>query len=91
MADEKVAMELNPNHPSTRGAHDNWHKIVAMIMHQRGLKRIQITVKDVERFSKDYSGSAVTIRFDDTDGITLTLISMEEAEKLARKEGGLPC
>jgi hypothetical protein len=24
-------MELNPNHPAVRGAHDHWHKIAAML------------------------------------------------------------
>jgi hypothetical protein len=33
--------ELNPNHPSTVAARDNWHKICALVLLKLGLQRCQ--------------------------------------------------
>lgn len=82
--------ELNPNHPVTIASRDLWHKIVAMIMTVQGRKKLQITPREVERCMKALDGSAVTIKFDDFNGITLQVVSAAEAERLAREEGGLP-
>ncbi len=78
-------MELNPNHPVTQQVSTQWHKIVALIMHKQKLENVVITEKDVIAVSN----MAVSIQ-EYSDGIHISLISMEDAEKLTKKEGGLP-
>jgi tetrahydromethanopterin S-methyltransferase subunit G len=85
-----VANELNPNHPAVVAARDHWHKIVALLMAQRNQKRVVITDAEIHQLIADNEGCAVTIKFDDNVGIILTLVNGEEAERLAREEGGLP-
>lgn len=80
-------MELNPNHPMTRNMHDHWHKFCALLMLKFGKPHVVITMADVMRLGDDCN--AVTIQ-ELEDGIHLRLVSMEEGERLARKEGGLP-
>ncbi len=79
-------MELNPNHPAVRGAADHWHKIAALLMKKLGKRRVTISPREIS----ELEGMAITIRFDDNIGIELQLVTMEEGERLARKEGGLP-
>jgi hypothetical protein len=81
--------ELNPNHPVTRTMHDEWHKIVAVLMHQLGMTAAEITEAHLEAFARDYPGGAVVA--DCRNGrFMVRLVSAEEGERLARKEGGLP-
>jgi hypothetical protein len=63
-----------------------WHKIVALLMLKLKQKHIEISPSDIEQLVKH--PSAVKIQ---TIGerIVLDLIPMAEAERLARKEGGL--
>jgi hypothetical protein len=79
-------MELNPNHPVTQAIHDHWHKICALMMLKLNQKHIVITMADVLAMGDD--ANAVTIQ-ELPDGIHIRLVSMEEGEVLARKEGGL--
>lgn len=81
--------ELNPNHPATREAHDQWHKIAFLLMRKMGKDRVVITPREVEQFAND-DGGAITIRFDDVIGIELRIVNCDEAGRLARAEGGLP-
>lgn len=81
--------ELNPNHPVTQEIHDHWRKIAFMLMRKISQDRVIITPEEVELFAND-AGSAITIRFDDTMGIVLRIVNSEEADRLARSEGGLP-
>jgi hypothetical protein len=80
--------ELNPNHPMTRQMHTEWHKIVALLMHKLGKHHAEITLADLDAFAKSGLG-AVLIR-ERNEVIHLELVSMKEAERLARDEGGLP-
>ena len=80
--------ELNPDHPMTRKMHTEWHKIVAILMHKLGKKRAEITLADLDSFARSGLG-AVTIR-EQNEVIHLELVSMKEAERLAREEGGIP-
>ena len=79
-------MELNPNHPMTTTVHDQWHKVVALLMLKLRQNHVEITVSDVEKLAQN--PSAVTIQTKG-DKIVLDLIPMAEAERLAKKEGGL--
>lgn len=80
-------MELNPNHPVTREMSEQWHKIVGLLMLKFGEHHIEITSEDIARLHE--MNSAVAIEPTD-DVIHLRLMSFEEGERLARKEGGLP-
>lgn len=81
-------MELNPNHPVTASMSDQWHKIVALLMHKFGHTHIEIGLKEIEQALLSEQ-KAVTIRERD-NAIVLDLVSWEEGERLAREEGGLP-
>lgn len=80
-------MELNPNHPVTSAMNNQWHKIVAVLLHKFGVSRVEITPQDLEAFSNSGLG-AVTVRIEN-EVIELNLITFEEGERLARIEGGL--
>lgn len=80
-------MELNPNHPITQLTHDNWHKIVGVLMLKFGYTDVEILSEDVRRLGDmekcvvaDCRGGRFVIR----------VMDIKEGEKLARKEGGLP-
>jgi len=81
-------MELNPNHPVTRTMAGQWHKIVALLMLKFGQSHIEISASEIEQALAGEM-RAVTIRERD-NAIVLDLVSMNEAERLAREEGGLP-
>ena len=81
-------MELNPNHPVTESMHDQWHKIVALLMQKFNQHHIEISEGEVMSFAESGAG-AVTIS-ERNGAIHLNLVSWEEAERLAREEGGLP-
>lgn len=78
-------MELNPNHPVTQESHNLWHKIAALLV---GMMGGNVTIPESEIYKME--GRAITIRFVDGIGIVLNVVSMEEAERLAKLEGGLP-
>lgn len=76
-------MEINPNHPVTAAMNDQWHKIVALLMHKCGQTDIAITAEDLNAFMNSGYG-AVAIRTD-RELIELTLITNEQAEELAKQ------
>jgi len=79
--------ELNPNHPVTQQARDQWHKFAAILMHKFGKTAVEITIEDIENLSDGESCIVV----DERGGkCVLRLMTMAEGEKLAREEGGLP-
>ena len=77
-------MELNPNHPATQTAHDQWHKFVAIMLYRYG--NMRITMADVMAMPQDL---AVVVQ-ELEDGVHLRLVHMDEAVELAREHGGLP-
>jgi hypothetical protein len=82
-------MELNPNHPVTQEVHDHWHKIVAILLHKFGKREVTITMADVQAWERDWPGGAIVIKANMYD-FQLRLITAEQGQELARKEGGLP-
>lgn len=86
-------MEFNPNHPVTQTVHDHWHKIVALLLHkfQRQIgTHVVISASDLEDLQRAYPGMPSVVMHVNTDGIRLYLVDQAEAERLAKKEGGLP-
>jgi hypothetical protein len=85
-------MELNPNHKVVRMLHDQWHAIVAILVNKlgscdaNGATELTITLDDIRNCPQQMAISVQEI----DDVIHLKLISMEEAERLARRQGGLP-
>lgn len=82
--------ELNPNHPVTMAAHDNWHKIVALLMIHFNESEIEIPLSEIEKLiSNDPSKMKAVVLHDTGHSLMLRLVSMSEAEKLAKEAGGL--
>jgi hypothetical protein len=42
-------MELNPNHPATQAAHDQWHKIAALLVVKLGGN---VTIEDIKALGR---------------------------------------
>jgi hypothetical protein len=78
-------MELNPNHPTTSTMHDHWHKLAAILVNRCPGARTLVTLDEIERME----GLAITLK-EVGGGIELRIVTMEEGERLARQEGGLP-
>lgn len=80
-------MELNPNHPVTQQVHDHWHKIAAILMQKFGKSAVEITEADVLALGDNENAVMADCR---GGRFVIRLVSMSEAQKFARKEGGLP-
>jgi len=89
-SDRLRSQELNPDDATTRAAHGNWHKIVAlMLMRMAGNGdpmelRVTFTQADIERFAA-MPDIAVMVK-DDADGLTVGLTL--EAAALAQIRTG---
>jgi hypothetical protein len=86
-------MELNPNHRVTAALHDQWHVIMAVLLHKHrhDLPRdVVITPDDIVRFQRAYPGHGAVVAHDKKDGLHLRLVQQDEANTLAASEGGLP-
>lgn len=88
--------EVNPNHPMTRFARDQWHKIAALLMQKLEAEHripglpdyeVEITLGEIQRLSD--RNLAVVIR-ERGERLFISLMPMEAAEKLALEEGGFP-
>ena len=80
-------MELNPNHPVTSEMHDHWHKLCAILMLKMKAQSIEITEADVRALGDNEHA----ICMDQRGGrFVLRMMTMKEAQTLARNEGGLP-
>jgi hypothetical protein len=83
-------MELNPNHPVTMAAHDHWHKIVALLMAHFGVNEIEIPLSEVMALATDDPAKMKAVLLQDTGhSLMLRIVTMAEAEKLAKEAGGL--
>jgi len=80
-------MELNPNHPITRLTHDNWHKIVGVLMLKFNVTDVEILADDVARLGDNEKAIVADCR---GGRFVVRVMDMKDAAELARKEGGLP-
>jgi hypothetical protein len=78
---------INPNHPVTQSAEENWHKIVALLVLQAG-GRLSISRSEIESLI-DGPPSAVVVKYN-RDSIDLWMVSEAEAQRMGREEGGMP-
>lgn len=83
----RYPVELNPNHKVTASVHDEWHKFAAILMSKFGQDEVEITIEDVEKIR---DGERCIVMDNRGDKCVLRLMSMDEGERLARQEGGLP-
>jgi hypothetical protein len=90
MSGYEPVRKLNPNHPVTQFMDTEWAKIVCLLMYREGVTRTVIPDDVVTRFADNPKGHNVAIKFTDGVGIELFLVDDKEADRLARKEGGLP-
>ena len=77
--------ELNPNHPVTRFAHDQWHKIALILMCKWGKDEVVITSEDLEAIASRPNGCNIAF-ISRNNVITLRLVDNDEAKRLAREE-----
>lgn len=93
---EPIEGEVNPNHPVTKFARDQWHKICALLMQKMEAEHkipglpdytVEITVGEIDRLNE--RNLAVVIQ--ERDGrLFIRLMPMKMGEKLARESGGMP-
>ena len=81
-------MELNPNHPTTQAARDQWHKICALVMYKLGVTYIEISSEDINAFTSSASNNII-VR-DTGKKLIVGLANDADAAKLAKESGGLP-
>lgn len=74
--------ELNPDHPVTKAARNQWHSIVALMMHKLKITEITFTQKDMDDFPEDL---AVALG-DHGDHCKVALIPLSEAEEIIKKQ-----
>ncbi len=79
-------MELNPGHPVTASLRDQWHKIVLLVMEKLGTTEVVITQQDINRALQDQDRAVLV--HDRADGLHVRIITMAEAERLAKAQGG---
>jgi len=81
-------MELNPNHPVTRAASQQWHKIAALIMVKLDIKEIRFTAGDVARIQSNVNIVLDERGSSETGTFAVRIVDDRTAAELARKEGG---
>jgi hypothetical protein len=84
---EPLDGEVNPNHPMTKFARSQWHKVCALLMQKMEAAEVEITVGEIDRLDK--RNMAVVIH-EHSGRLFIRFLPMAEAEKLAREAGGLP-
>lgn len=81
---------LNPNHPVTQHAGDNWQSLMAALLLSIG-ESAKLTIEDIQRLQRRFPGDQpVVLVHYHADSIELRLVSRTEGERLAREHGGLP-
>jgi hypothetical protein len=93
---ESLDGEVNPNHPMTKFARSQWHKVCALLMQKMeaehkipGLSdyQVEITLKEIERLSERNMCVVIQER---GERLFIRLMPMAEGEKLAREQRGMP-
>lgn len=79
--------EVNPNHQMTQFARNQWHKIAALLMQELGRDELEITPQMIARMGDNEKAIVIDGR---NDKLVIRMVTMEEGERLARMEGGLP-
>jgi hypothetical protein len=67
--------------------HDQWHKIVGVLMLKFGVTDVEIESDDVVRLGDNEKAVVADCR---GGRFIIRVVGMDEARKLAHREGGLP-
>lgn len=79
-------MELNPNNAALNTMREYWYKVAALLLAKLGGHAV-ITTADMDAIE----GRAIVLDCKTReDAIITRIVSIEEGEALAKKEGGLP-
>lgn len=78
---------FNPEHPTSKALHDNWHKVAAIIMHKMGITETVITQEDLRAFQAQPNMHILADGQD--DGIKVSLVTEAEARRIASEAGGV--
>lgn len=78
--DYRDMSEANPENSATRAAHDQWHKIAALLMQKLGTTHTVITVPEIQQLAED--GMCNVVIQELQDGIHLRLVDEAEAQLL---------
>lgn len=77
--------EINPDHPVTKGYHDQWHKLALILLDRlntlTGTDEQVITPLDVDLFAQKFPNHAI-LAHDRKDGLHLRAVTMAEARRL---------
>jgi hypothetical protein len=78
---------LNPNHPVSIWAQENYHKLIVALMIKFGYTEIDITVEDVKALG-DFAGGANIVVHVHNETISLKIVTDKEAQEMADGAGG---
>jgi hypothetical protein len=79
-------VELNPEHPVTAGLHDQWHKMVGILIHKYKLKDVVITAEDIKNLESAFEGAPAVVMHARKNGIHLFLCTEDEGARIMKKE-----
>jgi hypothetical protein len=82
-------MELNPNHQVVQALHDQWHTIVAILLHKQGETDVELTEEDVRALQAAFPQGQAVVADARGGRFVLRLMPIDKAMALARAEGGL--
>jgi hypothetical protein len=75
--------EINPEHAVTKTLHDQWHKVVAIMMWKLKIQSFKITPQLLGELEAAFPGDFPAVLAHEHDGVLeISLITMEEAKKL---------
>lgn len=79
-------MEINPDHPVTKAIHNDWHKIVALLLHKFGVKEIIITSSDINRLMAAFPDMPTVTLRSHGEQLIVKLVSLAEGQREFAKE-----
>jgi hypothetical protein len=74
-------MEMNPQHPVTQAAREQWHKLAALLVQKLGGKAV-ITTEEIAAIGS----RAIVVHFKETT-IELDLVTMNDAQAIVAAQG----
>lgn len=78
-------MEMNPDNPTTKAAHDHWHAIIAVVMIKLGITHININADDMAKVHALPELPTVMLH-DHAGGLDLKLITQVEAAAILESQ-----
>lgn len=77
--------EINPENEVVKTLHNQWHKVVAVILNKLNLREIEITSMDIIKLQLDFPEGMPTVLADSRGGkFVIKLITEAEGRRLAK-------